>query len=368
MSRSCEVLNMPELLNSVRGPNEWADTYGDLGTVASMELAILPLNILDPWVSPSGRPQPFKPYSIEKLLDLAESIRKNDVIEPICVRPMPGNRFQIVAGHNRVEGSKLSGRTTIPAVIRQLSDEQATILMVESNFKHREKLLPSEIAYGYLELMEAIKREKKRHAGRPLKNYSQCENNFQEGAEGDPNNYSHSENNFQDGAEDGSNNYSHGENNFQGTTTSGELAALKGVSKASIFRYIRLTELITPLLDMVDNGKFAFMAAVETSYLNKDAQALLLSIMKTEPCKAPSLAQAKQLRMIYDAGKLDEDAILAILVKPTGAQEPEIKLSLPTHRFGRFFGPALSQAEILTTIEAALEMYEKHGKEKKKDA
>lgn len=301
---------------------EWADTYGDLGAEAPMRLAVLPLNILDFWTDPiTGESQPFHSYSDEDMLDLAENIRKNGVIEPICVRPMPSNRFQIIAGEHRTKGSRMAGKTTIPAVIRQLSDDEATILMVDSNLKHRKKLLPSDKAKAYRVRLEAMKRRGQR-------------TDLTSGPMG------------QKWSRD-------------------EMAEITGESGRQIQRYIRLTYLLKPLLDMVDTGKFAFQAAVEISYLSKDAQALLLSIMKTEPCKAPSLKQAKQLRAIYDAGELDEDAILAVLVKPQGAQETEIKLSLPTHRFGRFFGPALSQAEILTTIEAALELYAKQQEKKK---
>lgn len=303
---------------------EWADTYGDLGAVAPARSAQLPLNILDPWVAPDGQPQPFKPYSMEKLMELAENIRKNGVIEAICVRPTQDGRFQILAGHNRVEAAKLAGLNTVPATIRQLSDEDATILMVDSNLQHREKLVYSELAFSYKYRLEAMNRR----GQRTDLTYSPVGNKSQK------------------------------------STSSAELAEIKGVSKSQIFRYIRLTKLLKPLLDMVDNGKFAFQAAVEISYLDDNAQALLLAIMNTEPCKAPSLKQAKQLRAIYDAGELNEDAILAVMVKPQGAQETEIKLSLPTHRFGRFFPPHTTQADILTTIEAALELYAKQREKK----
>lgn len=316
---------MTAMFNPVRGANEWADTYGDLGAVAPARSAQLPLNILDPWVAPDGQPQPFKPYSMEKLMELAENIRKNGVIEAICVRPTRDGRFQILAGHNRVEAAKLAGLNTVPATIRQLSDEEATILMVDSNLQHRERLVYSELAFSYKYRLEAMKRK----AGRPQKeNASQVATHLSKGR------------------------------------SDAELGELVGVSKDQIRRYIRLTELLKPLLDMVDSGKFAFLAAVEISYLSKDAQALLLAIMNTEPCKAPSLKQAQQLRAIYDAGELDEDAILAVLVKPKGAQEPEIKLSLPVHRFARFFPPHTTQADILTTIEAALEAYTKQQEKK----
>ncbi len=110
--------------------------------------------------------------------------------------------------------------------------------------------------------------------------------------------------------------------------------------------------------------QYLLVAQLSLAPKGLEAVDLFFLVPKTEPCKAPSLKQANQLRAIYDAGELDEDAILAVMVKPQGAQETEIKLSLPTHRFGRFFGPAASQADILTTIEAALEMYAKQQEKK----
>ncbi len=316
---------------------EWAETYGNLGAVQTMRLAMLPLNILDFWTNPvTGGRQPFHSYPDDELQDLAENIRKNGVIEPICVRPMPNNRFQIIAGEHRTKGSRMAGKATIPAVIRQLSDDEATILMVDSNLKHRKKLLPSDKAWAYRLRLEAMNRSGKRHPGRPK------------------NNYSHGENNFPNGAEEGSNNYSHGETSFRGTTTSGELAEAKGVSKALIFRYIRLTYLIQPLLDLVDQGKFALQAAVEISYLDEDSQARLLLVMEDEPCKAPSLSKAKKLRAIFNAGELDEDAILAVMVAPKN--EPD-GVKLPMARIARFFPAHAPQELILSTIEAALEAY-----------
>lgn len=329
---------MTDHFNPVRGANEWADTYGDLGAVAPARLAQLPLGILDPWADPSGQVQPFKPYSIEKLLELSENIRKNGVIEPICVRPAQDGRFQIVAGHNRVEAAKMAGLNTIPAMIRQLSDNEAAISMVDSNLQHREKLLYSEKAWAYRIRLEAMKRQ----PGRPKNNSGPLGQNFQDSSSN--NNSGPMGQNFQTGQK----------------WSRDELAAIASESGRQIQRYIRLTYLIAPLLERVDNGKFAFQAAVEISYLDTDAQALLLAIMNTEPCKAPSLTQAKQLRALFEAQALDEAAILAVLVKPKG--EPDIKL--PLARFGRFFSPQAAPAQILATIEAALELYEQQQEKK----
>ncbi len=302
---------MTEHFNPARGANEWADTYGALGTAVATQLTQLPLGILDPWVDTAGKAQPFKPYSQDKLEELAESIRKNGVIEAICVRPMPGGRFQIIAGHSRVEASKMAGLTTIPAIIRQITDDEAAISMVDSNLQHREKLLYSEKAWAYRVRLEAVKRQGQRTdlTSRPL----------------------------------------------VGKLESADaLGAIVGESGRQIQRYIRLTYLLQSLLELVDNGKFAFQAAVEISYLDDNTQALLLSVMNTEPCKAPSLNQAKQLRALFEAKELDEEALLAVMVQPKG--EPD-SVKLPLARFGRFFPKHATPDMMIATIEAALEAY-----------
>ncbi len=305
---------MTEHFNPARGVNEWADTYGALGTAVATQLTQLPLGILDPWVDTAGKTQPFKPYSQDKLEELAESIRKNGVIEAICVRPMPGGRFQIIAGHNRVEAAKMAGLTTIPAIIRQISDDEAAISMVDSNLQHREKLLYSEKAWAYRVRLEAMKRL----PGRPKNNCGPMGHNFDTAKSRD------------------------------------EVAEIYGESGRQIQRYIRLTYLLQSLLELVDNGKFAFQAAVEISYLDDNTQALLLSVMNTEPCKAPSLNQAKQLRALFEAEELDEEALLAVMVKPKG--EPD-SVKLPLARFGRFFPKHATPDMMIATIEAALEAY-----------
>lgn len=161
---------LPERRNQARGANEWADTYGSLGMVAPMQLTQLPLGILDPWQDKGGGSQPFKPYPPDKLQELAENIRKNGVIEAICVRLTGTGRFQIIAGHNRVAAAKLAGLTTIPAVVRQMDDNEAALRMVDSNLQHRETLLPSEKAFAYKIRLDAVNRQGERTdlTSRPL--------------------------------------------------------------------------------------------------------------------------------------------------------------------------------------------------------
>lgn len=302
---------LSERRNQARGINEWSDTYGSLGTAPLAQLTQLPLHILDPWHSEDGSLQPFKPYPQAKLEELAENIKKNGVIEPICVRPIPNSRFQIIAGHNRVEASRLAGLATIPALVQQLDDAQAAILMVDSNLQHREILLPSEKAFAYKLRLESMNRQGKRH-------------DLTSGPMGQK-------------------------------LSRDILADESGESARQIQRYIRLTELIQPLLDLVDTEKLAFRAGVELSYLEEESQNLLLQVMEDHSCKAPSMAQAEQLRTAAAHGKLTEELILSILVKPRKQKPATIKL--PAARLLSFFPPDTSPEQMEAEICEALLAY-----------
>lgn len=310
---------MTERRNQARGANEWADTYGSLGMATPMQLTQLPLHILDPWVNEGGERQPFKPYSSDKLEELAENIRKNGVIEAICVRPMPDGRFQIIAGHNRVAAAKLAGLTTIPAIVQQLDDDQAAILMVDSNLQHREKLLPSEKAFAYKLRLDAIKRA----AGRPANNCGPLGHNL------------------------------------DGTKSRDQIAEESGESPRQIQRYIRLTYLIPPLLELVDSEKFAVRAAVEVSYLDEASQARLLLVMEETDCKPPSMTQAAQLRQLSQAGTLDEETILSVMVKTKAPKVATIKL--PAERISSFFPQNTTPEQMEAEICEALAFYRKHN-------
>lgn len=300
--------------NPARGANEWNDVYGNLGIAPQAQLTQLPPHILDPWEDSTGKTQPFKPYPQDKLEELAENIRKNGVIEPICVRPMPNGRFQIIAGHNRVAAAKLAGLRTVPALVQQLTDDQAAILMVDSNLQHREKLLPSEKAFAYRLRLESLKRQ----GQRADLTSSQIETKLGNGRSDE------------------------------------QLAAEAGESRAQIQRYIRLTYLIQPLLDMVDDGKPGFAAAVDLSFLTEAEQTMLLQVMEEEN-KVPGGAQAKELRKASAAGQLtDADAIRAILV-PSSAPKPQF-LKIPVDRLVSFFpqntSPEVMEEEIYHALLA----------------
>ncbi len=303
---------MNELQNQTRRAGEWAEAYGSLGQTAEVRLMMLPVDMLDPWESAEGKRQPFKPYTTEKLEKLAESIRENGVIEPLCVRPKADGRFEIIAGHNRLAAAKLAGLSTVPVQIRQLSNEGAAVLLVDSNFQHRETLLPSEKAFGYKIKLDAMKRQGQRtdltsrQVGEKLLSVTQISRDSNE-------------------------------------------------SERKIQRYIRLTYLIPSLLDMVDAGKLKVNPGVELSYLTGDEQEILFRLIDTAACKAPSLTQAGQLRGLSKNNMLDEDTILGIMVKQL--KDPDIRL--PSERIRSFFPPNASPKTMEEEIIAALTAYRK---------
>lgn len=294
---------------------EWAQAFGDIGIAPRMQLMQLPLHILDPWQGANGQPQPFKPYTPEKLAELAESIRQNGVIEAISVRTKPDGRMEILAGHNRVAAAKLAGLQTVPAIVQKLDDDAAEILLVDSNLKHREKLLPSEKARAYKMLLEARKRQGQRTDLTSV----QIE---------------------------------------QKLNSREEVAAKAGESASAIQRYIRLTYLIDPLLDMVDTGKPGFAAGVDLSFLSRREQEDLLRVMQEEE-KVPNGAQAKALRKASAAGMLTGPEAIRTILCPESSAKPRI-LKISTDRLLDFFPADTTEAAMEETILAALREYKGH--------
>ncbi len=220
---------------------------------------------------------PFKPYSGEQLWDLVKSIEEHGVLTPILVRPAPdGQRYEIISGHNRVNAARRAGLKTIPAAVREMDDDEATLAMVESNLRQREQLLPSEKAFAYKMQLEALK-----HRG------VTC------GQVGHKSRESVSD-------ED---------------------------SGRTVQRYIRLTNLITPILDMVDEKRMAMGPAVELSYLNRDQQEMLLDLMQIGDC-TPSLSQAIRLRKLSEAGNFDSDHLDEIMDEEKPNQREKVTFKL----------------------------------------
>lgn len=275
----------------------------------------LPVEALCPF---SGHP--FHLYTDEKLRELTDSIREHGVLMPVLVRPLDGG-YEIVSGHNRVEAAKLAGLDKVPVTVRELDDDTATILMVDSNLQQREKLLPSERAWAYKMKLSAMN-----HQGRR-----------------------------------GGLTCSQLGNKLEKKRSSDILAEEESLSKNQIFRYIRLTELIPPFLNMVDNGRLAFNPAVELSYLSPENQTILHSIMERD-ILSPSLAQAQNLHKLSAMGKLDESAIEAILLT-----EPVLKkkVTLKVERIAPYFPRGTNPEEMEAVILRLLATWQRTREQKR---
>ena len=251
---------------------------------------------------------PFHPYTDERLRDLTDSIREHGVLMPVLVRPLDGG-YEIVSGHNRVEAAKLAGLDKVPVTIREMDDDLATIAMVDSNLRQRDILLPSEKAWAYRMKMEAMRRQ----SGRPGNNCAQVGPNF-------------------------------------GKRTRDLIPEEMGESKNQISRYIRLTELIPPLLAMIDQGHLPFNPAVELSYLSPQNQTSLLAILERDEI-TPSLAQAQNLHKLSTLDKLDESAIEAILLtEPILKKKVTLKVDRIAPYFPRGTNPEEMEAVILRLL------------------
>ena len=252
---------------------------------------------------------PFHPYTDERLRDLTDSIREHGVLMPVLVRPMASGGYEIISGHNRVEAAKLAGLDKVPVTIREMDDDLATIAMVDSNLRQRDILLPSEKAWAYRMKMEAMRRQ----SGRPRNNCAQVGPNF-------------------------------------GKRIRDLIAEEMGESKNQISRYIRLTELIPPLLAMIDQGHLPFNPAVELSYLSPQNQTSLLAILERNEI-TPSLAQAQNLHKLSTLDKLDESAIEAILLtEPILKKKVTLKVDRIAPYFPRGTNPEEMEAVILRLL------------------
>lgn len=229
---------------------------------------------------------PFKAYPENKMNEMVASVKRNGILNPLIVRPMEKNRYEIIAGHNRLEAAKQAKLSEVPAIVRVLDDETAAILMVDTNFNQREKILPSEKAYAYKIKLEAIKRK----AGRPAKNARQ------------PVRY----------------------------LESAELIGEEmGESGRQIQRYIRLTSLIPELMDKVDSNRLSFISAVDLSYLSQEEQTWLNDIITIHQIK-PNKPQANQLKLLSQAKGLNKKNIQEIIM---GAKEQNFSDWNATNKF-----------------------------------
>ncbi|MEN3004523.1 ParB/RepB/Spo0J family partition protein [Dehalobacterium formicoaceticum] len=271
----------------------------------------IPLSELHPF-----KDHPFKVIDNEAMFDTAESIKQYGVLVPAIARPREDGGYELVSGHRRKRACELASLETMPVIIRNLDDDAATIIMVDSNLQ-RENILPSERAFAYKLKLSAMKRQ----AGRPAK-----ENGSQFG------------------------------NNLSGKKSSELLAEQTGESKNQIFRYIRLTELVPELLSMVDEKKIAFNPAVELSYLKSDEQLLLIDAMDTEQ-STPSLSQAQRLKKFSAEGNCTLEAMCAIMSEEKKG-EPD-KVTLTGDKIKKYFPKNYTPQQMEATIIKLLEGWHK---------
>ena len=263
---------------------------------------------------------PFKVKQDEAMAEMVDSVRQYGVLVPALVRPKADGGYEMVAGHRRKCAAMLAGITEMPCIIRNLTDDEATIIMVDSNLQ-RETILPSEKAFAYKMKLEAIKRQGERTdlTSSPL------------------------------------------DKKLKGLTSAQQVSQKSGDSQPQIYRYIRLTELIPPMLDMVDSGKIAFRPAVELSYLSKEQQQSLYDTMECEDC-TPSLAQAIKMKEFSRDGKLTEEVILSIMQEEKPNQREQFKM--PKERISKYFAPGTPAQKIEDTIIKALELYRRRERQR----
>ena len=268
----------------------------------------IPLSELHPF-----KDHPFKVKDDEAMMETADSIRQYGVLVPAIARPDPDGGYELVAGHRRHRASELAEKETMPVIVRDLDDDAATIIMVDSNLQ-RESLLPSERAFAYKMKLDAMKRQ----AGRPSK-----ENVSQVGTE---------------------------------KRSDQLLAEQVGQSRNQVQRYIRLTELIPELLDMVDEKKIAFNPAYELSFLKKEEQIELLDAMDSEQA-TPSLSQAQRLKKFSQEGHLSIDVMRAIMGEEKKSDLDKVTFTSDTLR--KYFPKSYTPARMQETIIKLLEQWQK---------
>ena len=255
---------------------------------------------------------PFKVLDDESMQRTVESVEQYGVLSPLIARPRPEGGYEIISGHRRQHAAQLAGLDALPVIVRNMDDDAAVLLMVDSNLQ-RETILPSERAFAYKMKLEAMKHQ----AGRPTQdNYSQVGNNF-------------------------------------GTLSSEEMAEELGTSKNQIFRYIRLTNLVPELLDMVDEKKISFNPAVELSYLDTNQQRDFLEAMQ-DTQNAPSLSQAQRLKKLAQEGHFSYDVAFAVMGEEKKGELDKVVIKNDTLRkyFPRSYTPKQMEEKIIQLLDA----------------
>ena len=271
---------------------------------------------------------PFKVRMDASMMEMVDSVKQYGVLVPALVRPKPEGGYEMIAGHRRRKASELAEKQTLSCIVRDMTDDEATIVMVDSNLQ-REQILPSEKAFAYKMKLDAMKRQ----AGRPSK-----DNLRPVGAD------------------------------LIGTRSDELLAENSPDSARQIQRYIRLTHLIPEILDLVDNSvlkekdilQIALRPAVELSYLTEKEQQDLFEIMESEDC-TPSHAQAIKMRQFSQEGRLDANVLLSIMQEEKPNQVEQFKM--PKERISKFFSPGTPAKKMEDTIVKSLELYRKRQRD-----
>jgi len=275
----------------------------------------LPLTELTPFKN-----HPFKVKNDAEMAELMKSIADAGVLSPALARPREGGGYELISGHRRLAACKALGMDTMPVIVRKLTDEEAVITMVDSNLQ-REHILPSEKAFAYKMKMEALKNQGKRT---DLTSY-------QVGTKLD---------------------------------TASEIGKSGSDSRIQVFRYIRLTNLIPEILQMVDDGKIALTPAVELSYLQPSEQEMLFSFMDCDEV-TPSLSQAQRLRRMSEEQRFTDSAVMQLMSEVKGNQVEYVKV--PVDKLRSFFRPDTSMKQMTETLVKAMDFYNKHLERQRQD-
>ena len=292
----------------LRGYDELFMTEQERADTRKPKVEELPLSELTPFKN-----HPFKVKNDAEMAELMKSIADAGVLSPAMARPKKGGGYELISGHRRLAACKALGMDTMPVIIRKLTDEEAVITMVDSNLQ-REHILPSEKAFAYKMKMEAL-----RHQGRTS-------------------------------------------DQLGPKLTVEEIA--KGDSASQVKRYIRLTNLIPEILQMVDDGRIALTPAVELSYLQPSEQETLFSIMDCDEV-TPSLSQAQRLRRMSEEQRFTDSAVMQLMSEVKGNQVEYVKV--PVDKLRSFFRPDTSMKQMTETLVKAMEFYNKHLERQHRD-
>ena len=285
----------------LRGYDELFMTEQERADTRKPKVEELPLTELTPFKN-----HPFKVKNDAEMRELMKSIADAGVLSPALARPKEGGGYELISGHRRLAACKALGMDTMPVIVRKLTDEEAVITMVDSNLQ-REHILPSEKAFAYKMKMEAL-----RHQGRTS-------------------------------------------DQLGPKLTVEEIA--KGDSASQVKRYIRLTNLIPEILQMVDDGRIALTPAVELSYLQPSEQETLFSIMDCDEV-TPSLSQAQRLRRMSEEQRFTDSAVMQLMSEVKGNQVEYVKV--PVDKLRSFFRPDTSMKQMTETLVKAMDFYNKH--------